>query len=64
MTIRELDQRLTMALDDFSSEMCSQYDDYSKEPVVSGDIAQLSRQTFYVLNEFKKEIIKYLESNR
>lgn len=64
MTIRELDQRLTVALDDFSSEMRSQYDDYSKEPVVSGDIAQLSRQTFYVLNEFKKEIIKYLESNR
>jgi hypothetical protein len=44
--------------------MCSHYDDYSKEPVVGGDIAQLSRQTFYVLNEFKKEIIKYLESNR
>ena len=64
MTIRELDQRLTVALDDFSSEMRSQYDDYSKEPVVSGDIAQLSRQTFYVLNEFKKEISKYLESKR
>ena len=34
------------------------------EPVTGGDIAQLSRQTFYALDEFRKEIIKYLESNR
>lgn len=60
MTIKELDQRLTLVLEDFSSEMRSEYDDYSNEPVTGGDIAQLSRQTFYALDEFRKEIIKYL----
>lgn len=64
VTIKELDQRLTLVLEDFSSEMRSEYDDYSNEPVTGGDIAQLSRQTFYALDEFRKEIIKYLESNR
>lgn len=64
MTIKELDQRLTLVLEDFSSEMRSEYDDYSNEPVTGGDIAQLSRQTFYALDEFRKEIIKYLESKR
>ncbi len=63
-TIKELDQRLTLVLEDFSSEMRSEYDDYSNEPVTGGDIAQLSRQTFYALDGFRKEIINYLESNR
>lgn len=44
--------------------MRSEYDDYSNEPVTGGDIAQLSRQTFYALDGFRKEIINYLESNR
>lgn len=39
MTIKELDQRLTLVLEDFSSEMRSEYDDYSNEPVTGGDIA-------------------------
>ena len=52
MTIKELDQRLTLVLEDFSSEMRSEYDDYSNEPVTGGDIAQLSRQTFYALDIF------------
>ena len=34
MTIKELDQRLTLVLEDFSSEMRSEYDDYSNEPVM------------------------------
>lgn len=64
MTTYELDKKLTEALDNFSSEMRGQYDDYSKDPVIGGDIAELSRQTFYVLDEFRKELINYLESNR
>lgn len=55
---------MTLVLEDFSSEMRSEYDDYSNEPVTGGDIAQLSRQTFYALDGFRKEIINYLESNR
>ena len=39
--------------------------DYSKISIkdICG-AAGLSRQTFYALDEFRKEIIKYLESNR
>lgn len=37
MTIKELDQRLTLVLEDFSSEMRSEYDDYSNEPVTGVD---------------------------
>lgn len=63
MTINELEKKLDKALDDFSSEIRSEYDDYSKTPANSGDIATIARQTFYTLDEFKKEIIKYLKSN-
>ena len=64
MTTRELNQRLEKVLNNFSSEIQREYDDYSKEPVTGGDLSQLSRQTFYALDDFRKEIIQYLESNR
>lgn len=63
MTTKELNQRLEKVLSNFSSEMQREYDDYSKSPTTGGDIAQLSRQTFYALDDFRKEIIQYLESN-
>lgn len=62
MTTKELDSKLSQALADFSSEMAMQYSDYSKDPAVGGDIAQVSRQTFYLLDEFRKQIIMFLES--
>ncbi len=64
MNTRELDEKLTQALMNFSSDMSAQYSDYSKEPVTGGDLAVLSRQTFYLLDDFRKNIISYLESNR
>lgn len=57
MDTQDLDKQLTKALTAFSSEMRNQYDDYSKDPVCGGDLAELSRQTFYVLDEFRKSII-------
>ncbi len=63
MDINTLEKNLDKALDDFSHEISSEFDDYSKTPAVGGDIATVARQTFYTLNEFKKEIIKYLKSN-
>lgn len=63
MKISELEKNLDKVLNDFSSEIRSEYDDYSKTPANNGDIATVARQTFYTLNEFKKEIIKYLKSN-
>lgn len=62
MTTHELNEKLEAALDSFIHEMQNQYDDYDKTPVTAGDIAQLSRQTYYAMNAFRKEIIAYLES--
>ena len=62
MTTAELDRRLEAVLHNFASEVQCQYDDYDKTPVTAGDIAELSRQTYYAMNAFRKEIIAYLES--
>ena len=62
MTLQELEQNLSNTLEQFSNEMRATYDDYSKEPATGGDIAELSRQTFYALNAFKTDIISYLRS--
>lgn len=64
MTIKELDDRLSKVVDDFAAEMSGQYDNYSKEAASRADISELSRQTFYALNEFRKEIINYLKSQQ
>lgn len=64
MNTHELDEKLTQALMTFSSEMSTQYSDYDKVTVTGGDIATLSRQTFYLLDDFRKNIISYLESSR
>ena len=62
MTLQELDKKLSSTLEQFSNEIHSMYDDYSKEPATSGDIAELSRQTFYALDAFRVDIISYLNS--
>lgn len=64
MTIRELDDHLRDAVSNFSDEIRSQYDDYSKDAALKGDIAELSRQTFYALDKFREEIINYLKSHQ
>ncbi len=63
MDIKTLEEKLDKAINDFSDEIRSEYDDYDKTPANYGDIATVARQTFYTLNEFKKEIIEYLKSN-
>ncbi len=64
MTVKELDQRLETVVDHFTEEMRNTYDDYSSAPATGSDIAQVARQTFYALNAFRQEIVKYLEANR
>ncbi len=63
MDISTLDKKLDTALSDFSSEMRSQFSDYSKEQATEADIAELSRQVFYLVDTFRKEIISFLKSN-
>ena len=60
MTVSQLDTALTKALQDFSEEIRANYEEGSNEPVTENDINELARQTFYTLDEFRKEIVKYL----
>lgn len=60
MTVSQLDTDLKKILDDFSNEICSNYKEGSSKPVAEHDINELARQTFYIMNEFRKEIVKYL----
>ncbi|BCK01643.1 hypothetical protein [Anaerocolumna chitinilytica] len=62
MTTKELDKLLNDSLIAYSSEIRSCYKEGGKEPVNEGDIVELARQTFYTMDEFRKNIIKYLES--
>ncbi|MDF2608949.1 MAG: hypothetical protein K0R92_423 [Lachnospiraceae bacterium] len=62
MTTKELDKLLNDSLIDYSNEIRSCYKEGSKEPATEGDIVELARQTFYTMDEFRKNIIKYLES--
>lgn len=60
MTVSRLDTDLKKILDDFSNEIRSNYQEDSSKPVTEHDINELARQTFYIMNEFRKEIVKYL----
>ena len=60
MTVSQLDTALTKVLQDFSEEISANYVEGSNEPVTEHDINELARQTFYTLDEFRKEIVKYL----
>lgn len=61
MTVSQLDTALTKVLQDFSEGIRANYEEGSNEPVTEHDINELARQTFYTLDEFRKEIVKYLE---
>ena len=62
MSTAELKKELDKVLKDFSERVRSTYPEDSKTPATEGDICELGRQMFYVLDEFKQNIIKYLES--
>ena len=61
MTNSQLDSELTKALQVFSNEIRSMYEEASNEPATKNDINELARQTFYTLDEFRKSILKYLD---
>lgn len=63
MDINSLNKKLEESLITFSSEIRAEYNDYSHEPAVNADISTLARQTFYLVDSFRKEIISYLKDN-
>ncbi len=62
MSTNDLKKELDKALTDFSEEIHGKYAEGSKTPATEGDINELGRQTFYVLDQFKDALIKYLNS--
>ena len=63
MTVSELNSALEKIINDFSSEMRSNYKEGSNEPVTEHDINELARQTFYAMDAFRKKIVMYLEEH-
>lgn len=61
MNLRDLETELDKALTDFSDETRLLFPEGKNLPVDNRDISDLSKQTFYALNEFKKSILKYLK---
>ena len=65
MTIKELDQRLTLVLEDFSSEMRSEYDDYSNEryEALSKEEKEKTVRSGLQQHEILQKVVKYLETD-
>lgn len=64
MTQPELDKKLDKALQDFSSQMRSTYPEDDFSPATKSDICECSRQVFYLMDEFRNEISKYLKTEK
>ncbi len=63
MTLSQLDKKLSDACNDFSNQIRSTYTEGSRNPVNETDLNELARQTLYVLDSFKTEIINYLKEH-
>lgn len=61
MTKAELESKLTDALESFKDNIDDVASDaYGKRPVTEGDLVEFTKQTFYVLSNFKDAILEYL----
>lgn len=64
MNIDELEGNLSESLNQFSMEMQNKIDNAAADPLNKNDIDDLAREFFYTLNDFKDNIIKYLNDNK
>lgn len=64
MNIDELEENLSESLNQFSMEMQNKIDNAADDPLNKNDIDDLAREVFYTLNDFKDNIIKYLNDNK
>lgn len=65
MDLKELDKKLGEALQTFSEEIKSDINrDNPREELNYYDYEQLARQVFYMVDDFRQNIIKYLESQK
>ena len=61
MTANELNKNLNEVLDRFSQTTHAMFEEADQTPATKNDLFNLSRETFYALNDFRKEIIAYLD---
>lgn len=61
MTKAQLNDKLTNTLVLFSEEIKSKYNEFDQTPATKADVAEVARQAFYALNDFKNAIIEYLD---
>ncbi|AWK50486.1 hypothetical protein DIC82_05320 [Clostridium beijerinckii] len=64
MNIDELEENLSESLNQFSMEMQNKIDNAVDDSLNKNDIDDLAREVFYTLNDFKDNIIKYLNDNK
>lgn len=64
MNIDELEENLSESLNQFSMEMQNKIDNAADQPLNEYDLDYLAREVFYTLNDFKDNIIKYLNDNK
>ena len=57
MNKAQLEKELGQALDTFADETNLMFDAYDQTPATKGDLHDLSKQMFYVLNSFKKSLL-------
>lgn len=55
-----LDKHLSESLESFSKEISLRYPEGDKSPVTASDINELGRQVFYLADDFRNQIIDYL----
>lgn len=63
MTINELDKKLTDSLTEYSETVRSMYEEADRTSATKDDIHTLARETFYLMDNFKHEIIDYLKQS-
>lgn len=65
--LKVLDKNLEKALDDFSKQITFDMETFSQthdnDYLTKVDLEEITRQTFYVMLDFKTQIIDYLKDN-
>lgn len=61
--INDLDNALENSLYGFANTMQSKVNKYKDRQLNEYDIDDISRQVFYLIDDFRKNIIQYLEDN-
>lgn len=61
--INDLDKALKQSLTDFATEMQSKVSTFKGESLSEYDMDDIARNVFYVMEDFRKNIIEYLKDN-